>query len=241
MIPWKFLKHGRCLPQDTMAKDLELFEAVRNGSSAGAFRIYHWAEPAVTIGYHQKDFLFHDRSLVLPVLKRPTGGGAVLHVDDVTFSLSMKTEGLLPSGIPACSERISGIFARAFRSCGLDVKLHGGRHRFSEACFSRSSPAELVAADSKVLGLALLRRGKYLLVQGTIPLNMDVDLSQRVFGERLQAEVKGIFDYLPDFRVDAFIDSLRKDFSSELGILLPDGDEDDHQRHDADERKVETR
>jgi len=241
MIEWKFLKDGRCLPQDTMSRDLDLFQEVTTGSLNGAFRIYHWADPAVTIGFHQKDFIFHDRSLSLPVLKRPTGGGAILHVHDITFSMSLKPDGLLPSGISACSERISGLFARAFRSSGLEVLMPGGRHRFSEVCFSRSSPAELVSSDSKILGMALRRKEKFLLIQGTIPLRIDEDLSRRVFGERLQGRLKGILDYLPDFSVDAFVDRLRRIFSSELGVLLSDGDEKDHQRHDTDKGEVKTR
>jgi lipoate-protein ligase A len=241
MIPWKFLKDGRCLPGDTMSRDLDLFEAVRAGSIAGAFRVYYWSEPAVTIGFHQKNFLFHDRSLALPVLKRPTGGGAVLHVHDLTFSMSLNPEGLFPSGIPECSERISGIFALAFRSCGVEVRMQGGGHTFAEVCFSRSSPAELVATGSKMLGLALLRKGKYLLVQGTIPLRIDARLSQRVFGDRLKGDLKGIFDLVPGFSVETLIESLRSAFLSEVGVLLPDGDEEDYQGHDADGGKVETR
>jgi lipoate-protein ligase A len=241
MISWKFQNDGRCLPRDTMDRDLELFETVRAGSEAGALRIYHWSEPAVTIGFHQKTFLFHDQSLALPVLKRPTGGGAVLHVHDITFSMSLNPAGILPSGIPACSERISGIFARAFHGFGLHIQAQGGRHEFTEVCFSRSSPAELMLSGSKLLGLALLRKERFLLVQGVIPLSIDAGLSQRVFGDRLTGSQRGILDFSPDFSVAEFTESLRQVFLSELGVLLPDGDEEDHKCQDAYKGKVETR
>ncbi len=241
MISWKFQQDGRCRPQDTMAKDLDLFESVRTGSAAGVFRVYDWAEPAVTIGFHQKTFSFHDPSLSLPLLKRPTGGGAVLHNHDITFSMSLGSDGVLPSPIPECSQRISGVFAKAFQDCGLNVRLQGGRHEFAEVCFARPSPVELMLSGSKILGLALLRKGKYLLAQGVIPLHVDEDLSMRVFGDRLKENPKGILDLAPGFSVEAFTEILRSCFFSELGVFLSDGDEDYHQCHDADDGKVKTR
>jgi lipoate-protein ligase A len=241
MIPWKLLLDGKCRPQDTMEKDIELFNAVRSGSLPGALRIYNWVEPALTIGFHQKYFVLSDPSLMIPILRRPTGGGAVLHKDDITFSMSLSHGSLLPTSIPECSERISCIFARAFHQCGLPVNTPGGKHSFAEVCFAMPSPVELMLSGSKLMGLALARKGNFLLVQGVIPLSIDLELTDRVFGTKLPQKPMAILDYMPDFSVDVFVDRLRDSFLSELGVLFPDGDKEYKQRHDADKREVETR
>lgn len=241
MTSWHLLLEGRCPVQDTMARDVELFAAVRSGDLTGALRVYNWAEPAVTIGYHQKSFTLHDPTLSIAVLKRPTGGGAVLHGDDITFSLSCTGDGLFPSGIPESSMRISGLFAHAFGCCGLPVQAKGGPHGFSEVCFARPSPFELMHEGSKLMGLALAKKGRFLLVQGVIPLRVNQALTARVFGERLASSQRGVMDYLPDFSADVFVASLREGFASELGILLHECDQEDHERNDADGCKVEPR
>jgi lipoate-protein ligase A len=241
MTPWRLLRDGRCPARRTMEKDLDLFEAVRSGFLPGALRIYNWAEPAVTIGYHQKSFTLSDPSLEIPILRRPTGGGAVLHVDDITFSISSPSTGHLSGSIPECSGRISNIFAMVFHRCGIDVEARGGEHGFSDVCFARPSPVELMFCRSKLMGLALTRKERHLLVQGVIPLKVDQSLSQRVFGMRLPHPLVGILDYLPDFSVDAFACQLRVGFASELGVLLQESDEEYHESNGADECKVEPR
>lgn len=241
MTPWHLLLDGRCPAQGTMARDIELFDAVRSGALPGALRIYNWAEPAVTIGYHQRSFTLNDPTLAVPVLQRPTGGGAVLHGDDITFSLSCTRDGLFPSGILESSMRISGLFSHAFDRCGLPVQAKGGPHGFSEVCFARPSPFELMHKGSKLMGLALAKKGRFLLVQGVIPLRVNQALTGRVFGARLACSPRGVMDYLPDFSVDVFVACLREGFASELGILLHECDKEDQKGNDADGCKVDPR
>jgi lipoate-protein ligase A len=212
-----------------MERDLELFEALRRGKITGALRIYNWAEPALTCGFHQKHFTVHDASLDIPVIQRPTGGGAVLHYDDITFSICSKATGALAGSIPACSEIISRVFKGAFHGCGIETEIKGGNHAFSSICFARPAPAELVIGENKIMGLALAKKGGFFLMQGVIPLRIDKELSERVFGEGPQQQRKGILDYIPHFSNKLFFDYLHKGFISELGVLLNEGHQGDHE------------
>jgi lipoate-protein ligase A len=212
-----------------MEKDLELFEALRCGKIKGALRIYNWAEPALTIGFNQKNFTIHDTSLDIPVIQRPTGGGAVLHYDDITFSICSKATGALAGSIPACSEIISRVFKGAFHGCGIDTEIKGGNHTFSSICFARPTPAELVIGENKIMGLALVKKGGFFLMQGVIPLRIDKELSVRVFGEGFQHSRKGILDYLPHFSNKLFFDYLHNGFISELGVLFNECHQSDHE------------
>ena len=235
MITWQLRFDGRCPPGLTMKKDLELFEAVRLGSVPGILRFYNWTEPALTVGFHQRSFPFNDPCLDIPIIHRPTGGGAVLHFDDITFSISTPRIGVFSGGIPESSRKISHVMKSTLALCGIETGVKGGRHAFSPVCFSRSSPSELLMGENKIMGLALLKKQGFLLVQGVIPLRVDRELSKRVFGNGLKDSARGVLDYVPDFSVSLFFQSLAESFASHLGILFYECNEDDDEHDGADE------
>ena len=239
MTPWLFLHEGNCPPALTMETDLELFEAVRAGAIKGSLRVYNWTEPAVTTGFHQKSFTFHDRDLVLPVLHRPTGGGAVLHGNDITFSICTPLGAAFPPGIPECSGYISRIFASALGLCGVEAGMKGGRHLSSPVCFARPSPAELLTDGRKILGLALARKGGFILAQGVIPLRVDRGLAERVFGDHDMPECRGILEMYPDFSPALFLVRLRECLASHAGVLLQESRQGDHEYHGTDQCEIE--
>jgi lipoyl(octanoyl) transferase len=229
MNTWQFLEEGRCQALHTMGKDLELFEALRYGKITGALRIYNWAEPALTCGFHQKHFTVNDSSLDIPIIQRPTGGGAVLHYDDITFSICSKADGALAGSIHDCSEKISRVFKGALQGCGIATEIKGGNHAFSPICFAGPTPTELVIGENKIMGLALAKKSGFFLMQGVIPLRIDKELSIRVFGEGLQYPRKGILDYFPNFSNKLFFDYLHSGFISELGVLFNERHQSDHE------------
>jgi lipoate-protein ligase A len=220
MIQWHLVLEGRCPSRLNMEQDSALFESVRRGKFTGALRVYNWDEPAVTVGYHQKRFQPSDTKLAIPVLRRPTGGGAVLHGNDVTFSISAPRTGPFAGGVIQCCTAISGIFARALNKCGIHALIKGGSQAFSPVCFLRSSPAELCVGDSKILGLALLRTREHVLVQGVLPLSTDRELAERVFGTDGTPAVNDILSHLPTFSRDVLVEGLIEAFASELDITL---------------------
>ncbi len=241
MITWQLLHEGKCPAQQNMTKDLELFEAVKTGTIKGAFRMYNWERPAVTIGYHQKKFDFYDRDAELPLIRRPTGGGAVLHYDDITFSISSEADGVFPRNISDCSRTIAVAFNQAFQCCGIRADLNSGDHVFSPICFDRPAPSELVIDAGKIMGLALARKGGFILMQGVIPLRVDRDLCSQVFGAAQKNLQKGLLDYYPDFSGSFFLDCLRDVFASELGVLFHEGYEPDDKHGRTQEREIKTR
>jgi lipoate-protein ligase A len=220
MNSWQFIVEGKCQSHSNMECDLKLFETVCAGHEQGIVRIYDWDEPALTIGHHQRYFSFFDKDLKIPVISRPTGGGAVLHGDDITFCLCTTEKGCFSKGIHQSYILISQMFASALKKCGLDVEIQGKNTKFSEVCFARSSPAELVFSGKKILGLALLRSRGCLLMQGVLPLRVNKALSQMVFGPRQAEYFYGILDFLPGFKINTFIEQLTEVFACETNILL---------------------
>ena len=241
MTQWHLVLDGRCPSKRNMARDAALFQSLIEKKHQGILRIYNWEEPAVTVGYHQKSFTLSDPNLTLPILKRPTGGGAVLHVDDITFSICAPSRGPFSRGIIDACGTISKIFARALRSCGLEVEMKGENTAFSDVCFMRSTLVELHLMGSKILGLALLRRSGCILFQGVMPLRVDRDLSTRVFGDGNDPGTPGICDRAPDFSQDEFVGFLLDSFSSQIGVSFLEGSHDDHEHDEGDEGKVDLR
>jgi lipoate-protein ligase A len=218
MISWHLVCEGRCPSLLNMDRDLSLFRSVMNGSLPGVIRFYNWDEPAITTGHHQKNFTPSDRDLSLPVVKRPTGGGAVLHLDDLTFSISTPEKGAFSRGIVEACRVISRAFAQALQGMGIQARIQGENTSFSPVCFRRSSPVELCLGNEKILGLALLRRKGYLLVQGVLPLSTDHGLAQRVFGSEGTTGTRGICSHAPWFTPEEFIPRLVAALSPEVDI-----------------------
>lgn len=242
MKGWKFFVEGKCPSRSNMDRDCELLELVRCGEMRGAVRIYDWDEPAVTVGHHQKNFTFFDRKLSLPVIPRPTGGGAVLHGDDITFCICTPHIAPFSPNINESYTFVSGIFASALKKCGLDVNLDGEKSLFSPVCFSRSTPVEIMSAGSKIMGLALLRTAGYLLFQGVLPLRVDKELTGRVFGPEQKKKARGISEIMPDFCTDQFVEYLAEGFSRLVKIPLSvERSKDDKQYHQGYQGKIYAR
>jgi len=227
MIPWQLLQDGSCPAHQNMTKDLEIFEAVRKGAIPGAFRTYTWQSPAVTIGHHQRDIVFSDHLPDIPVIRRPTGGGAVLHYDDITFSMASHTGRILPGNISECSLLIARVFRKALLDCGVHTDMRGGDHAYSPVCFDRPSPYELVMDGNKIMGFAIAVKGGFILIQGVIPLRIDHELHSKVFGRESAFGMKGVLEEVPDFSGKLFLHRLRDVLASELGILFQQRHEDD--------------
>lgn len=217
MQTWRLILDGRYSSRENMGRDLALFEAVRNGAMDGCLRIYNWDIPAITIGYHQKAFIPYDRTLDLPVLKRPTGGGAVLHIDDITYCICAPQKGALAGGIRESYGLIAQSFARALQRCGVPVCMDGADEGYAPVCFARTATVELKLAGAKLMGAAQARREGFLIQQGVLPLRSDSILYTRVFGPQSPPPA-AILAHVAAFDLDEFVAVLQANLSETMDI-----------------------
>lgn len=219
MPTWRLILDGRFPARQNMARDLALFEEVQHGAMDGCLRVYNWDTPAVTVGYHQKTFRLYDPTLDIPILRRPTGGGAVLHVDDITYCIAGPIAGAFAGGILDVYTATARMFARALQHCGLEVSMHGADARYASVCFDRAATLELVLDGHKLMGAAQVRRGGFFLQQGVIPRTVDAELYARVFGPQAGLPV-GILQHRTAFSQDAFLKELCRAFQDGIGQPL---------------------
>ncbi|WP_216904528.1 lipoate--protein ligase family protein [Synechococcus sp. CCY 9618] len=151
---------------------------------AAAFRLYRWSRPTLSLGWHQQRLEPHWWDLVrqgrIDLVRRPSGGRAVLHGADLTYALVL----------PGLGGRRSEIYDRALRwlveaFAALGQPLRSGRQAASpqrSSCFATGTVADLVhEGGAKRVGSAQLWRAGHLLQHGSIQLDPSPDLWREVF------------------------------------------------------------
>jgi lipoate-protein ligase A len=110
-----------------MAGDVALLEAFQGGEIPPTLRVYQWASPALTYGVNQQlppRLVDACNALGIPMLRRPTGGKAVLHGHDLTVGLVFRYVALTPS--PSSTGRERGATHHAFWSAEASASASGG-------------------------------------------------------------------------------------------------------------------
>ncbi|MEY4760034.1 MAG: hypothetical protein RLZZ268_1532 [Cyanobacteriota bacterium] len=152
---------------------------------APAFRLYRWERPTLSLGFHQRSLEAHWGELaasgMIDLIRRPSGGRAVLHAGELTYAL------VWPEAVASREQAYAqacGWLLEAFARMGLP--LEPGRQAPSSQrsnCFATSTPADLVhGCGAKRIGSAQLWRSGCLLQHGSILLDPPSELWELVFG-----------------------------------------------------------
>ncbi len=178
-------------------------------------RFYTWLPSAISLGYHQHKYPEDWQNLIwkgeeIDLVRRPTGGRAVLHNGDLTYAVV--TSGLSGSRIEAY-KKICEFLIQGWRNLGIELNYGtAGRGYINNPnCFGTATGADLVTVDgSKLIGSAQLRRGNVILQHGSMRLKPDAELFKQVFGEELFDGV-AIAEDLTIERIIAFLIDAAKD------------------------------
>ncbi len=180
MKTWRFLDTGDLSPAGNMAVDRALLALHANGKSPPTLRLYQWRPPAVSLGYFQKR---HDldlkafRRLGYEVVRRPTGGKAVLHLDDLTYAVIAGAPEGMPSAVTAAYHLIAQGLLDAFRLLGIEARM--GRERedpqSTDICFLRCARGAIVYRKKKLVGSAQTWHASSLLQHGSIIVRPQVE------------------------------------------------------------------
>jgi lipoate-protein ligase A len=172
---WRLLDTGALPGSLNMAIDGALLRLHARGESPPTLRFTQWQPPAVSLGYFQKRHsldLEACRHLGIDVVRRPTGGRAVLHQHELTYSVIAGPREGIPVSLDAAYRLICGGLLAAFRLLGLDAELGHENTRSSQGdiCFMRSAVGDIVYEGKKFVGSAQAWQGTSLLQHGSIVL-----------------------------------------------------------------------
>lgn len=166
-----------------MAVDCAIMAAVAIGDQPPTLRLYGWDPFCLSLGYGQRtrDVDFDAlESRGWDLVRRPSGGQAILHGDELTYSFSLPLDHPLAGGdIVESYRRISAGLLRALEILGLDADAPHQGERVQGAdpgpvCFEMPSHYEVSVGGRKLIGSAQLRRRGALLQHGTLPLFGDL-------------------------------------------------------------------
>lgn len=198
-----------------MAVDAALMESVRAGAPP-VLRFYRWAPPCLSLGRNQPARGFYDldaiRARGLDVVRRPTGGRAVLHHRELTYSVVLPDRML--GGPRASYDAINRALARGLRRLGVPTELQPrGAARAAvpslAPCFREPAAGEVVVHGRKLVGSAQFREGGVVLQHGSLLLEDDQAMAAAVLlcppantqGDDPPATLREVLDPLPSWRI----------------------------------------
>ncbi len=171
-------------PQDgamNMAVDQAIMEAVGNGDVSPTLRFYAWSPACLSLGYNQRHAEVDQirlKQFGWQMVRRATGGKAILHTDELTYSVALPQDSpLVVGGIVESYQRLSRALLAGLTELGIRVESKPkvrGRQSLGPVCFEVPSDYEITVQGRKLVGSAQVRRGKAVLQHGTLPLVGDV-------------------------------------------------------------------
>lgn len=163
-----------------MAVDDAIVAAVGRGDSLPTLRFYRWEPPCLSLGRGQPatdaDLAACERAGYTYV-RRPTGGRAILHKDELTYSVALPLSDPRAAGdIVESYRRLSEGLAEGLRALGVPVEraAPGKAADTTPACFETLTGYEIIVGGRKLLGSAQFRTRTALLQHGSLPLHGDV-------------------------------------------------------------------
>ena len=178
--PWRILFTGSQNGPRNMAIDKAVFHSVAEGLSPPTLRLYGWEPYCVSLGYFQDPSVEFDFKALAErgwdFVLRPTGGRAVLHAEEITYSFSsLRNEAPWCETLALSHAKISQAWSEAFSEFHLQVSegkcLEKPRRSSANLpCFASTSRSELAHAGRKVVGSAQRRTRTAFLQHGSMPL-----------------------------------------------------------------------
>ncbi len=165
-----------------MAVDEALAESVAAGDALPTLRFYRWQPAAVSLGRHQSVADVDPDKITrqgYDLVRRTTGGRAILHTDELTYSVTAPLDDpRMAGGVMDAYLLISNGLLAGLEGLGLAAQKAAGDVRagpdVSAACFEVPSAYEITAGGRKLMGSAQSRRKGYVLQHGSLPLVGDI-------------------------------------------------------------------
>jgi len=195
-------------PPITGADNLATDEAILRLCEKGLFeiptlRLYEWKIPTLSIGYAQNASSFS--GLSIPLLRRITGGRAVLHHMELTYSIVCGlSEPLFSRGIHGAYSAISRCILNALKDIGVSDAVfcapeyspkNSSDAEFKQSCFHAPSRHEILAQGRKMVGSAQRRFKRAFLQHGSILFDVDKELVESVFGRGSCGSISWVGDF----------------------------------------------
>ncbi|MFP4323273.1 MAG: biotin/lipoate A/B protein ligase family protein [Anaerolineales bacterium] len=163
-----------------MAIDTAIMEGVGDGLHPPTLRLYAWQPACLSLGYTQSEDDIDMHRLAArawDVVRRPTGGRAILHVDELTYSIALpQAHPLVEGDIVTSYRRLSTALQAGLQYLGItpETAPYMKNNDDNAVCFVKPSAYEIMVEGRKLIGSAQVRRQKAVLQHGSLPLSGDL-------------------------------------------------------------------
>lgn len=181
---WRYLRTPSAPGAWNMALDEAILEATGQGLVPPTLRLYAWEPPCLSLGYAQPISDVDQAALARygwELVRRPTGGRAILHTDELTYSVSAPhTEPRVGGSVLESYQKLADALLQALHRLAVPAaseeqyRLPEGANPKGPVCFEVPSNWEITVNGKKVIGSAQVRRQVGVLQHGSIPLGGDL-------------------------------------------------------------------
>lgn len=182
MKTWRLLITYPARGAWNMAVDEAILDSIGRGESLPTLRLYAWDPACLSLG-HAQPFMDVDTARLKErgweVVRRATGGRAILHTDELTYSvIGSAEEPLLAGGVLESYSRIAQALLSAVKNLELPVEMKEGKTNdpvtLNPVCFEVPSTYEITVDGKKLIGSAQARKKEGVLQHGSLPLTGDL-------------------------------------------------------------------
>ena len=194
---WRLIESD-CLDAYTnMAIDEAIFTMREKREVSPTLRFYGWEPAAISIGYFQK---IEDPSLQeykrqkLTIVRRFTGGGAILHKNEITYSLACPTNEFVAfSNIKETQQLVHQAIILALQSLRINAQLKRKQSKKPDPYFCFVNPAkdDVVEDGQKIVGSAQRRRNRTFFQHGSIKISSEIKEEKKNRGKIIDSLVLG--------------------------------------------------
>lgn len=203
-----------------MATDSELLDfAIENDLNEPILRLYGWSPACVSLGRNQSDKSVNKdycKKNNIDIVRRLTGGRALLHDKELTYAFICRTDFLNSSDSVILSyKEISNALIAGFKKLNICLNFPENKKPNSkfDYCMSISTGADLSYQDKKIIGSAQFRKNNYILQHGSILMDFDKQIIENVFNEKVSNDsIITLKEINPDINVQTLAQSIKQGF-----------------------------
>ena len=222
-IMGKFIDFEILTGEKNMQKDLNLFEeAVLKKTKEPVLRFYGWSPACVSLGRNQSAETIninYCKDNNIDITRRITGGRALLHQDELTYSFICSTDFLGNENVKKSYEIISNSLIKGFKNLGLEVTFGSKKPDVKyNYCMLLSTGADLNCQNKKIVGSAQYRANGYILQHGSILYSINKAHIKNIFNEDLEDKLITLKEVLSDISNNELISALKYGFEENFNV-----------------------
>lgn len=170
-----------------------LDECIKNKEKEPILRLYGWSPACISLGRNQKDNIDYSicKNYGLDVVRRATGGRALLHDKELTYSFVCPVDFLqVKDSVILSYKEISESLIFGMNKAGINIDFPEDKRVKTSAqyCMSLATGADLSYNGKKLIGSAQVRKSGYILQHGSILIDVNFDLIKKLFHEQINVD-----------------------------------------------------